>query len=242
MSEDSAGKSDDQSYKPHDDSGDLVPDAHCRVEAVCRNIEEHIGDPARVFHELGSAFVHVDVHVVAPTDDRPYYTLVTSGMSDLPMTVPNGYDNLAYAEVVMCLPQDWKLDVESMRDVRNSWPVDCLRHVARFPHQYKTWMGDGHTVTMTNPPTPFCEGVPFTSLLLSRPKTVSKKFWYLTDIDNKIINFYSLIPLFPHETEFKLKDGAKKLEALLERQKVTELVDISRKDVTVAPWWKFGMG
>lgn len=39
---------------------------------------------AFVWHELVSDLVHLDVHVAEPTPARPYYTVVTSGMSDRP--------------------------------------------------------------------------------------------------------------------------------------------------------------
>lgn len=35
-----------------------------------------------------SPYVHVDIHIVEPTDERPWTTLVTSGMSERPMHAP----------------------------------------------------------------------------------------------------------------------------------------------------------
>ena len=49
------------------------------IERISAHIEEHIGPVAGVFHELISDLVHIDVHMVAPTDERPYHTLFTSG-------------------------------------------------------------------------------------------------------------------------------------------------------------------
>jgi hypothetical protein len=52
------------------------------IEAVTAHIEESVGRPEHVFHELISNKVHLDVHVVEPTKKRPYFTLVPSGMSE----------------------------------------------------------------------------------------------------------------------------------------------------------------
>src|SRR5262249_26066204 len=75
--------------------------------AVERPIERSFGPIAWVSHEVASPVVHIDVHVVEPSSQRPFYTLVTSGMSDQPMTVPDkaleaGHHELA--ELMICLP------------------------------------------------------------------------------------------------------------------------------------------
>lgn len=62
-----------------------------------------------VFHEIISDKVHIDIHVVAPSKKFPWYTLVTSGMSDVPMRAPEQYPDLAFAELFLCLPPDWKM-------------------------------------------------------------------------------------------------------------------------------------
>ena len=43
-----------------------------------------------VLHEQESGTVHVDLHVVPPKPDRPCFTVLPSGMSDLDMHVPSG--------------------------------------------------------------------------------------------------------------------------------------------------------
>ena len=49
-----------------------------------------LGKFERVRHEIVSELVHVDVYWVKASSERPYHVLVTSGMSDRPMTVPAG--------------------------------------------------------------------------------------------------------------------------------------------------------
>ena len=69
-----------------------------------------------VFHELISDQVHIDLHWVKPTAERPFHTLVTSGMSNLPMTTPPGAEEVRYAELSICLPADWKLSEEDFKE------------------------------------------------------------------------------------------------------------------------------
>jgi hypothetical protein len=57
-------------------------------DAIDRHIERYFGSIGWVWKELASDLVHIDVHVVEPRPERPYSTLVTSGMSDRPTKVP----------------------------------------------------------------------------------------------------------------------------------------------------------
>jgi hypothetical protein len=82
--------------------------------------------PGSVWHELASDLVHIDVHVTPPSPGRPRYTLVTSGMSDRPMSVPPGIDS-RYAELMTALPADWPLTAEAFRDEATYWPVRVSR-------------------------------------------------------------------------------------------------------------------
>ena len=79
------------------------------ADAIDRHIEAHFGPVEFVYHEMASHLVAVHVYVVAPTEERPYRTLITSGMSELPMTVPEGHDISPYAELMLSLPADWPL-------------------------------------------------------------------------------------------------------------------------------------
>ena len=83
------------------------------IDRISDHIEKHIGPVASVFHELVSDLVHIDVHMVEPTPERPCYTLVTSGMSDKPMQAPEGHEDLAYTELMICLPPNWPLTEEA---------------------------------------------------------------------------------------------------------------------------------
>jgi len=79
------------------------------IDRISQHIESHIGKPVTVFHELVSHLVHIDIHVVYPTPERDYYTLITSGMSNQPMKPPPGAEVMRYAELVICLPPTWKV-------------------------------------------------------------------------------------------------------------------------------------
>ncbi len=87
-------------------SGDRVQGDPALIEAVSNHVMRWIGPITVVFHEFVSEKVHIDVRYVASTQDRPIEILVTSGMSELPMTTPNGEDVPRFAEIVPSSPRD----------------------------------------------------------------------------------------------------------------------------------------
>lgn len=223
-------------YEPRNE-GWTPPDlSDSSMEAISAHIETHVGPIANVWHEIVSDLVHIDLFQVAPTEDRPYWTLVTSGMSDLPMTVPAGLEEWAFAELMLCLPGDWKLKQSDFEDERYYWPLRWLKILARFPHEYKTWFCWGHSMPNGDPAEPFHESVAFAGMVLFRPKTVSREFWNLPVREGKVIEFFSVIPLYPGEMELKLRKGAEELEKRLDRIRASEIVTPGRKDVSRSGW------
>lgn len=208
------------------------------TEAISAHIETHVGPIATVWHEVLSDLVHIDVHQVAPSTSRPYWTLITSGMSDRPMVAPTGREDWRFAELMLCLPQDWKMNQADFKDPKNDWPVRWLKLLARFPHKYKTWLSWGHSMPNGNPAQPLHASVPFTGVVLLRPQTVTPDFWELKVRKDKTIHFFSVVPLYPGEMSLKLKRGAEELEKQFEKRKVSERVDPRREDVSKEAWWR----
>lgn len=208
------------------------------MEEIDRHIEKHIGKITMVFHEIVSDIVHIDIHEIPPTEERPYWTLVTSGMSDLPMSVPEGREEFAHAELMICLPKNWKMEQSDWNSEANYWPIRWLKICARFPHEYKTWLCWGHTLPNGDPPTPYAENTAFRCLMLGTPRTVSTEFWTLPIREDKTIRFFALYPLYQGEVDLKLKRGAEHLEDLFDRNQITELLDLRRKDLSKKSWWK----
>lgn len=201
------------------------------IELVDRHITENLGTPEWVFHEIVSDLVHLDVHVVAPTPARNFYTLVTSGMSARSMKVPEGYENLSYAELVISLPPDWPLRKEDFSDERNYWPIRLLKRLGRLPHEYDTWLGCGHTIPNGDPPEPYSQGTKLCGAILIPPLLAPEKFHALQVSPELEINFYAVAPLYAEEMDFKLKRGAEALFEKFEKYQVSELVDVNRRNV-----------
>jgi len=201
------------------------------IEAISSHIETHLGAIDGVFHELLSDLVHIDVHHVAPADERPFHTLITSGMSDLPMTVPEGAEAFRFAELLIHLPPEWPLTQEAFQDEANYWPVRWLKTLARLPHEYNTWLGYGHTVPNGDPPQPFARNTELCCCLIFPPLEVPDEFGTLEVDADKQIHFYGLTPLYREEMDFKLAHGMDALIERFEEHDISGVLDLQRRNV-----------
>ncbi len=211
------------------------------IEAISDHIEKHIGPIGNVFHEVISDLVHIDVHIVEPTEARNFYSLVTSGMSDRAMSAPEEYSACAYSELMICLPPDWPMGDEAWKDEENYWPIRLLKTLARFPHDYQTWLWAMHTIPNGNPAEPFADNTKLTGALLMPPLTVGEEFYMLPINDEKMIHFHALIPLYDDEMNLKLKKGAEALFDGFDRIGVSEILIPNRpSSAKKRGWFSFG--
>lgn len=209
------------------------------IEAVGQHIERHLGPVHKVLHEMLSDVVHIDVHWVQPTRERPWHHLVTSGMSDLPMNTPEGAEECRFAELMITLPPDWRLSMEDLKNLEWYWPIRCLKSLARYPHQYKTWVWRGHSVASSDEMTPFAPNTKLCAVVLLPTLSAPDGFQEMVAGD-KHVSFFSVVPLYREELEHKIKYGVDKLLARFDKHGIGDLIDPKRKNVCERKWGLFG--
>jgi hypothetical protein len=207
------------------------------TEEISNHIELHLGPIKSVIHEIASDTVHVDVHIVPPQPQFPYYRLITSGMSDIPMVVPN-QDCQRFAELLITVPAEWDFDHYNDNNERWNWPISLVRYLARFPHKYNTWLGWGHTIPNGNPATPFDSSTQFCGAIIIPSVSVPSDFHQLVINKTKTIQFFSVVPLYEIEMEYKLKKGTDQLLDLFDEYKINDIVNINRNPVVSKKWWQ----
>lgn len=200
------------------------------LEEISDHITAHLGPVASVFHEIMSDTVHIDVHVVLPTEDFPYVRMVTSGMSDLPMAVEHD-DTPRHLELIATLPGDWKLDQASFEDERWYWPIRLLKQLARFPHKHATWLGWGHSMPNGDPPEPYAPGTGLCGVVLLPSVTVPDGFDTLRIDADKQIQFLAIVPLYKEEMDLKLRKGTDALLEQLGKRDLSDIIDPTRVNV-----------
>ncbi len=207
------------------------------IEAIADHVARYVGEATKVFHELVSDLIQVDVHHVPPGPDHDFHTLFTSGMSDRPMTVPDEVEEYQFAELLICLPADWTLTQTDFKHEKNYWPIRLLKSLARLPYEYDTWLGVGHTVPNGDPPEPYAPGTRFCCAMLVPPLRFDSQLAALKLADGRIINFYCIWPLLPEEVEFKLQHGFDDLIQRLRDRGVNEVIQLDRASGVRRRWW-----
>jgi hypothetical protein len=218
-------------YEASNEDWQAVHPEDTNVEQIEQHIRKYVGDFETVYHEIASDLVHIDVYFVEPSPERDFRTLITSGMSSRPMQAPQGAEECRFAELMICLPPDWPLNQSDLKDESNYWPIRALKFLARFPHKYDTWIWWGHTIPNGDPPQPFADNTGLCGVILAAPILQPDEFFTLEVNEDKTIHFFSLLPLYLEEMDFKLRKGVDELFDLLDRHRVTTLVDLERPNV-----------
>lgn len=192
--------------------------------AIERHIDGSLGKYDIVWHLEVSDTAHIDVVPVPPAQDRPYWTLITVGMSYRPMTLPDSLKGqeaeLGRAELAMLLPADWfgpGPNKAALANEKMAYPIAVLRRLARFPHERKSWLGPGHLYDWGGPIGPETE---LSALLVHAPAALPEAFHKLRFTDGEAINFYAVYPLYGAERDYTAAKGVNALLDAFEKAQV----------------------
>ena len=212
-------------------------DAAVNFDLIEQHLIPYFGEPSSVFHEILSDIVHLDILVYPPAGKRKDWFFVTSGMSDKRMTTPDGLDpvDFARAELMIGLPPEWG---EKVSDFMNStdredreqvfWPISLMKWLARYPHEAGVYFADGHTIPNFDAE-PYIPDSRLNGALLTYSLALPEDAFRVPLPDGDILNFYSVILLYPEEMDYKLEKGTDSLFHLLDTVKTSEVVNLSRR-------------
>ena len=206
------------------------------TDEVCTHFDQIFPDrETSVFHEIISDLVHIDVHIMRPTPEENFYVIYTTGMSDLPMNVPADMPNAqdyAHAELVMFLPASWDpdnaLEVTDGIPSKDFWAISGIKFFARFPHDFNTWLGSGHTVPNGPDYEPIIENSEMGGIVLLE---LGEKESPVIANDGTKITLLMVVPISQAETEYKLEYGMDALMEKFDEHNVPHILDIYRKSV-----------
>jgi hypothetical protein len=197
------------------------------TDLIIEHIEKYNGKISCVLHEIVSELVHVDIIVVEPTENEPYFKLFTSGMSDKAMNIPNEVTE-KYLELMIILPNTWKIN--EFKNENWYWPIRLLKKLAIFPHKYNTYIGYGHTIA-NDEYLDYSDNTKLCSSIILPPVTEEQEFESLKINDEKTIFFYLVAPLYKEETDFKLNNGFASFWNMLIKSEFSFEIDCNRKSI-----------
>jgi Suppressor of fused protein (SUFU) len=205
------------------DSSKTVSSQGARPQ-IQAHVEKHLGPVTRLFSEGGIDILCVDAAV-----DHPVHTLVTAGMSDAPMDTGGKKDAPTRIELMMTLPERWKVDGLTSSDSQY-WPVRLLAELANTPGKTGRALGWGDCVPNGEPPLPYTKDSKQCGVIVAPSLLVPKEFYSL-DAAKLHIEFYAAIPLYSEELEARAEKGMEFLLTALLEHRVNDLVDPSRRNV-----------
>jgi len=196
------------------------------LKCIQNHIAKHIAPVDWVWGEIASSLVHIDVLVIEPSSDRPFFTLVTSGMSQKPITPPfPEVSQCKYSELVLCLPPNWSLDEPEIRKGRNFWPISMMKMIAHFPHLHDTWVWNAQTIHNQQP---YDESVPFAGAMLIQVSPFREDFHLMKTERTEPTVFHNLIPLHESELNYYMENGPQPLWDKLVQQNLSLVLDTNR--------------
>ncbi len=195
-----------------------------------QHLLRHLGD-FRVYHEIVSDLIHLDLAIFEPSAERPYYTAITMGVSDAPLNVPPDLRDYRHQELMLYLPPSWDLDFEESGE-RSWWPFRMLKKLGRFLHQHDTFFAPGHSVTGDDAD-PFIAGSKLSAVMLLPP--FEPDAFDTLEIAGAPCRFLWVAPITANECEYKLEHGADALMTRLRQAGISPLIDPNRASVIAEP-------
>ena len=128
------------------------------------------------------------------------------------------------------LPSDWPLTIESLQNPDNSWPIEWLRKLAKYPHVHEICYGEYMVVSNDDPPKPFAPGTSQCAMLVAIGSVADEE---LITSDGHRILFYQLGPLYREERDLCLEQGLDVLVSLFDDVMLKTTVDMRRVNVAV---------
>ena len=190
-----------------EETNETVPQYHYtekELEKVSAYIDQQYGASDLVAHEVFSPDIHCDIVIVPPSEEQPFYKLVTMGAGAYEMNVPKELKSDVYdrAEYVIFLPEDWNLKSDKEEDY---WPIRVLKTVARLTIGTEEWLYYGHTINLTEDGSSVAENTKFNSCVLL-PSTGKEEQWVkpLSLGFGKKVAFFQIFPLYQEELEYKM--------------------------------------
>jgi hypothetical protein len=180
--------------------------------------QKRFGKSVNEFHEFLPLVPTVKVMEFHRTvQETEVVTLVTSGMSDLPMAVPPEVNSPRRVELIFYC-------AESKQGY-----VDTMQWLAHFPHDHKSWIGAFHTIPNGNPPIPLW-GSSILDTIFLLPPVVAKDAKLQEDLilDGDGVQFLWIVPLTTPESTLKQRKGGNAILQLFQRNRHPYIFDPKR--------------
>lgn len=178
---------------------------NCEKKTIEKFIKKNFGKIKTIIKEA-IEITGIDIALVSPTKDMPYYKLVTIGMGDYSMNLPHENQDRISDRTELCfyLHESWKVD-EIAKTMKYGWPVEVLKKLASYPKNTNTWIAHGHSF---NNNSRLCDFVNYTGILILSAISSSSFIPKCKISDKKEVGFLLCYPIYKEELDFKNNNSA----------------------------------
>lgn len=176
---------------------------------------------------------NIDLLLLDIESKVPIRVLMTDGLSNYKMPVPEKFDDRSFNEIYFALPSYW--DLEDTENPQMNWPIQKLRKLANHVIEKNTWYGPGHTFSNGTPPEPLSSTMSQEHLLLTDPIILEDILQPLS-VDIKEVFFLAIVPIFYQEFERKQHKGYFKFIRKFRSQNGNEILDDYRESIYKSRW------
>lgn len=163
----------------------------------------------------------------------PVHVIVTNGLSDYNMPVPEKWKGREFNELYFCLPSYWEW--EDTDNPQMNWVFYWIQRLAKFVVQEETWFGHGHTMPCGKEMNPLSSTMKQNNFMLADPMLLEQEMASVM-VDGKDIHFLSIIPLYKNEIDYKQSKGTFKFMQKLVNNGITEKLDDYRGSAMKRKW------
>ncbi len=183
-----------------------------------------------IMHSTDSRKPHIDIYQFEPADTRPYWVLITGGMSDLRQHIPD--------ELVGKIAP--RAEILLHAEEPKPWMFHVLKELAWIPFDKETFLYWSHVVPNGMPMT--AEPSELTNFFFLPPYFEGAELNTLY-LDGDRVDFLWMVPIADGESEYKLEYGAEALETLFEKAKLPAVIDERRTSLVPQQkgskkWWQ----
>lgn len=201
-------------------------------EALELKIGEH-----RVHSFNSGSEDYIDLLLLDIETKVPVKILITDGLSEYKMPVPEKHKGREFNEIYFALPSYWEIEEKDNPLMR--WPIDQIQKLAKHVVESETWYGPGHTFSNGNPPAQLSENMKQNHLLLTEPILLEDLLQPII-IGDKTIHFLAIVPLFEDEFDRKMSSGYIKFVRKFRAKNGNEVLDDFRTSIYKSRWRIFG--
>jgi hypothetical protein len=176
---------------------------------------------------------NVDLLILDIETKVPIKVLMTDGLSNYKMPVPERYKERSHNELYFALPSYW--EIEEVNNPKMNWPIEKIKKLANHVIEKETWYGPGHTFSNGTPPEALSETMKQNHMLLAEPIFLEDILQPL-EVNGKTIYFLGVIPLFDDEFDRKQSKGYYKFIRKFRGRNGNEILDDFRSTIYKSRW------